>query len=204
MNFFSRVLRSKTILALAIIAPILSVSIPITQGSTEYFADPAKYLLEYIGKAATILYLIVTAAAPLKTLFPRSTLAGALVFRRRPLGVSVFAYALLHLLIYCVYIGNWETFLGEWNKPFILSGFAAIILLGILAATSNNGSLKRLGFKRWKRLHRLTHVIMFLLIYHQGAQEKHGFRETAAYYAPLIILQGLRLVKTRKAARDFH
>jgi len=191
----SQALRSKTVLVAALFTPLLSVSIPILQGNAEYFADPAKYLLEYIGKTATILYLIVTATAALRVIFPRSALTGALLFRRPQLGISVFAYALLHLLIYAVYIGNWDTFLGEWNKLFILSGFLALFLLGLLAATSNNLSLKRLGFKRWKKLHRLTHLIMFLLIYHQGAQEKHGFRETAAYYAPLLILQAIRFTK---------
>jgi len=202
MPSLSRILRSKTILTLAILAPIIGVFIPVIQGSTEYFADPAKFLLEYIGKSATIIYLVVTAAAPLRVIFPRSSVTSVLIYRRRSLGVTVFAYALLHLLIYAFYIGNWATFLEEWNKLFILSGFLAIVLLAALAFTSNNRSLKRLGFARWKRLHRLTHLIMFLLIYHQGAQEKHGFRETAFYYAPLILLQGIRIVKNRRRLKN--
>jgi len=198
MKRSARILRSKTVLSLAILAPLFSLAYPISQGSTEYFADPAKYLLEYIGKSATILYIIVTGTAALRSIFPRSALTGALLYRRRQLGIAVFAYALLHFLIYCVYIGDWATFVDEWNKLFILSGFAALLLLAILAATSNNRSLRKLGFQRWKKLHRLTHVVMFLLIYHQAAQEKYGYRETAAYYAPLFVLQGIRFVKIRR------
>ncbi len=195
MNTFTRWLRKKWALYIFLCAPIFYVFVPISQYDTEYLADPAKYLLEYVGKAATILFVIVSCITPLKMVFPKVSLVNVLVFHRRQIGVSVFVYALLHLVIYYFYTGTWEIFLEDWNKLFILSGIIALALLLVLAVTSNNWSLKRLGPKRWKQIHRLSYLIMFLLIFHQAAQEKTGYRETAIYFAPLIVLQGYRVIK---------
>ncbi len=42
------------------------------------------------------------------------------------------------------------------KRPFIWVGLGAFATLVPLAVTSTSGMLKRLGFARWKRLHRLA------------------------------------------------
>jgi len=42
------------------------------------------------------------------------------------------------------------------KRKFMTVGFAALVLLIPLAVTSTNKMVKRLGFPRWKRLHRLA------------------------------------------------
>ena len=44
------------------------------------------------------------------------------------------------------------------KRKFITVGFLAFVLLIPLAVTSTNKMVKRLGFPRWKRLHRLVYV----------------------------------------------
>lgn len=195
METIARILRKKWVFYVLIFLPILYVFIPIGQGDVEYLSDPAKFLLEYIGKTATILLIIVMAVTPLRMLFPKSPIVRAFVYRRRRIGVSVFAYALLHFLLYIPYTGSLEAFFADWNKLFIISGLIALALLFVLAVTSNNWAIRKLTAKRWKLLHKLAYPIVALVIYHQVSQEKSGYEETLWYFSPLILLEGYRLVK---------
>ena len=45
------------------------------------------------------------------------------------------------------------------KRKFITVGFAAFVLLIPLAVTSTERHGKRLGFPRWKRLHRLVYLV---------------------------------------------
>lgn len=193
MNRIALFLRKRWVLYILLCSPVFYVFVPILQSDTEYFADPAKYLLEYIGLSATYLFVAVLMITPLRRIFPKSPIVKSLAFHRRQIGVSVFIYALLHFLIYYAYTGSWAEFVKDWSKLFILSGLAGFLLLLLLALTSNNRSVRFLGAKNWKRIHRLAYLIMFLLIYHQATQEKTGYRETAKVFAPLVILQTVRV-----------
>ena len=202
MNLFVRSLKKKRFFYPLFLAPIAYLAVPILNSDTELLADPAKYLLEYVGLAATALFVVTLCVTPLRKIFPKSNLVKVLAFHRRAIGLSVFVYALLHFLIYFAYTGTWVEFVKDWDKLFILSGILAFFLLLALAITSNNRSVRALGGKRWKRLHRLAYLIMFLLIYHQAAQEKTGYRETVQYFAPLIILQACRIAIAVKNRTD--
>lgn len=193
MDPVARFIRKRWFLYLLLCTPIFYVFVPILQSDTEYFADPAKYLLEYIGLAATYLFVAVSMITPLRKIFPKSTIVKSIATHRRPIGVSVFIYALLHFLIYFAYTGSWAGFVKDWDKLFILSGILAFVLLLLLALTSNNWAVRKLGGRNWKRIHRLAYLIMLLLIYHQATQEKTGYRETAKVFAPLILLQSVRI-----------
>ncbi len=193
MDRFALFLRKRWFIYLILCVPVFYVFIPIIQSDTEYFADPAKYLLEYVGLAATYLFVAVSTITPLRKIFPKSSIVKSLAYHRRRIGVSVFIYALLHFLIYYAYTGSWDAFVKDWDKLFILSGIVGFVLLFLLAATSNNWSVRKLGGKNWTRIHRLAYLIMLLLIYHQATQEKTGYRETAKVFAPLILLQTVRI-----------
>lgn len=193
MNPIARFIRKRWVVYLFVCAPVIYVFVPVLRSDTEYFADPAKYLLEYVGLAATYLFVAVSMITPLRKIFPKSDIVKSLAFHRRKIGVSVFIYALLHFVIYYFYTGSWAEFVKDWDKLFILSGIAAFLMLLVLAVTSNNWSVRKLGGKNWKRIHKLSYLIMLLLIYHQATQEKTGYRETAQVFAPLIILQTIRV-----------
>lgn len=191
----ARFLRKTWVFYVLICLPLILVFVPIGQGSIEYLSDPAKFLLEYIGKATTILLVIVMVVTPLRMLFPKSPIIKAFVYRRRQIGVSVFAYALLHFLFYIPYTGSLESFFADWDKFFIISGLVALGLLFVLAVTSNNWSMRKLTAKRWKLLHKLAYPTVALVMYHQVTQEKSGYEETLLYFSPLILLEGYRVVK---------
>jgi sulfoxide reductase heme-binding subunit YedZ len=88
---------------------------------------------------------------------------------RRLLGVTAFSYAALH---FAWYLGVDQFFDMEVvaadvvKRPFITVGFAALLLLLPLAVTSTDGWVRRLGFPRWKALHRLAYAAALLGLVH--------------------------------------
>ena len=52
------------------------------------------------GIIAVLLLLISLSLSPLQSIFPKSRLMEWLIHRRRPIGVAVFAYAIIHLAFY--------------------------------------------------------------------------------------------------------
>lgn len=117
---------------------------------------------------------------------------------RRMLGLYVFFYALLHMLLYL-----WLDQFFDLNdiikdiikRPFITIGFFTFTALIPLVITSNNAMVKRLGGKRWKKLHQLTYFIAIASSVHFYMLVKQDKTEPLFYMALLIILFALRLYK---------
>jgi sulfoxide reductase heme-binding subunit YedZ len=103
---------------------------------------------------------------------------------RRILGLLAFAYGALH---FAWYVGVDQFFwvpgiakdIGK--RKFITVGFAALVLLAPLAVTSTNGWVRRLGYTRWKRLHRLAYVAALLGVVHFVWRVKADHRKPAAF-----------------------
>ena len=105
---------------------------------------------------------------------------------RRVVGVTAFAYALLHFLFY---VGVDKFFdvrtIGQdlTKRPFIMVGFAALLCLLPLAVTSTDGWVRRLGYRRWKVLHRLAYVAAALAVVHFLWRVKADVRRPLAFAA---------------------
>ena len=79
------------------------------------------------------------------------------------------------------------------KRPFITVGFAAFVLLIPLAITSTAGWVRRLGFVRWQRLHRLIYLTGILGVIHYFWLVKADKRKPLEYGAVLFILLLYRL-----------
>lgn len=115
--------------------------------------------------------------------------------RRRAMGVASFGYAVLHLLFYVREVGGWElAYLNafEWE---LLSGWLALFVLLVLAATSNNISQRWLG-ARWKTLQRATYIGAALTALHWLAFDQF-LEDLWLWSLPLIALQIWRIFKHR-------
>ena len=126
--------------------------------------DPGKVLVERLGLGALILLLITLSMTPLQKL---SGWSGWMAVRRQ-LGLWCFAYGVLHLSAYAVFILglDWSQLGVELRKrPYIIVGAIALLGLLLLALTSNRYSQRRLG-KSWKKLHRLVYLILPLALLH--------------------------------------
>ena len=79
-------------------------------------------------------------------------------------------------------------------RIYLTIGFAAVLGLAALAATSTDGMIRRLGARRWQRLHRLVYVIALLAVVHYCMQSKLDLWEPtimAGIYAWLILYRVL-------------
>ncbi len=114
---------------------------------------------------------------------------------RRMLGLFMFFYACLHVLIYLWldFSFNWADITHDVAKhPRILVGFAAFVLTIPLAITSNQAMMKRLR-ERWKKLHQWVYVIAILAVVHFWWLVKKDIREPLFYAIILMTLLGIRL-----------
>jgi sulfoxide reductase heme-binding subunit YedZ len=156
------------------------------------------------GNIAIVLLILSLACTPVFMLTRIAPIAKA----QRALGLYAYLYAAIHLLIfsgldYGFDLGLiWQTVI---EKPYILLGSTAFVLLTALAVTSFNRWKVWLG-KNWKRLHRLVYLINVLVVVHFAWSVKGDFltlqgdvvRPLLAGLAVLLLL-GLRLPAARRA-----
>jgi len=93
---------------------------------------------------------------------------------RRMVGVAAFAYVLIHFSLYVVDESlDLPTVAAEIVlRIYLTIGFAALLGLGALAITSTDGWQRKLGARRWQKLHRLIYPIAFLAVIHFCLQSK--------------------------------
>lgn len=128
-------------------------------------ANPVAEALNRLGLLALISLMACLACTPAQKIFGITWP----VRIRKHLGNLAFTYATLHLLTWSVIDHglDWGVLLSDiLERPFITIGMLAWLSLLPLALTSTNAAVKRLGFVRWKRLHRLTYVIGGLVCIH--------------------------------------
>lgn len=157
--------------------------------------------LNQLGMLALVLLVASLAATPLKLV-----LGWAWPLRiRKALGLLAFFYACAHFLVYAGIdqgLDGAAILADITERPFILAGFTALLVLVPLAATSTAGMLKRLGFARWKRLHRLAYVAAVLGVAHFFLRVKKDATEPLVYAALLALLFAARAVGSfRRGAR---
>ena len=152
--------------------------------------DPAEALMHRTGEWAMRLLVLVLAARPLAQWgWPR------LFLYRRMLGLFVFFYVSLHLLVFAqVYIGwRGDILLEELvERPYVMVGFAAWLLLLPLAVTSTHAMRRRLG-KRWKQLHRAIYAIALLATLHLLWLSRSDIGDAVVYGVLFALLLGWRV-----------
>jgi methionine sulfoxide reductase heme-binding subunit len=159
-------------------------------------ANPLEKLLHQTGEIAIWTLGTVLSLSPLLVLFPRSRFVSALNRHRRVIGVSACVYGLIHFGFHLLYEGDAQAIARSFSKPFIWFGMAGLSILVILAATSNSFSIRKLGGKNWKRLHRLAYAAAALLIYHQAIAGKGHWHIARWLLLSLLALQIARVTKT--------
>ncbi len=189
-----RILAHK-IFALAILFGVGIYFLIIPALTNQLGANPIERLLHVSGEIAIWTLGTVLSLTPLRVLFPRSGLVNALNRHRRYIGVSACIYGLIHFSCHVLYQGDWDDLLQSFSKPFVWFGLLGLSILVLLALTSNNWSVSKLGGKRWKLLHRLAYVAAVALIYHQSIAGKGHWYVARWLLLFLVALEGARLVK---------
>ncbi len=166
-------------------------------------ANPIEAILNRFG----FWTLTLLVASLLPTALKIVTGWGGAVRYRRALGLFAFFYACLHLATYAGVdqFFDWKA-IGEdvVKRPFITVGFAAFLVLVPLALTSTDAAVRRLGFVRWKRLHRLVYVAAALGVVHFVWRVKADLRDPLLFAAAIALLFAIRIaaaLRTQLRAR---
>jgi methionine sulfoxide reductase heme-binding subunit len=194
MNMVTRILANKLV-ALGLLVGVGVWFLVVPALTDQLGANPIERLLHVSGEIAIWALVAVLSLSPLRVLFPHSAIINALNRHRRYIGVSACIYGLIHFSSHVLYQGDWDDLLQSFTKPFTWFGLIGLTILVVLAATSNNWSVRRLGGKRWKWLHRLAYVGAAVLIYHQSIAGKGHWYVSRWLLGWLLILQAARLTK---------
>ncbi|KAA6456908.1 sulfoxide reductase heme-binding subunit YedZ [Acidobacteria bacterium AB60] len=159
-------------------------------------ADPTATIELTTGYTTLMLLTIGLGITPVRRLSPR--LAWLIKFRRL-LGLFAFFYATVHMLTWvALYAGfNINAMLEDIAKrKFITVGVAAWLLLLPLALTSTNWAIRKLGGRRWNRLHKLVYIAAICGVIHYWWQVKPGVLLPLPFTIAVAILLFVRPVQT--------
>jgi sulfoxide reductase heme-binding subunit YedZ len=155
--------------------------------------NPLEFATRTTGMLTLVFLSLTVGITPLRQIFR----INSLIKFRRMLGVYAFFYGSLHLLTYIWFdrLFNLVSMAGDVvQRPFILVGMIAFLLMVPLAITSTNKMVKRLGGKRWGRLHRLVYVAAVAGVVHFWMLVKSDIRLPLTFAFILLFLLGYRLL----------
>src|SRR5437764_6639377 len=155
--------------------------------------NPVEFLTRTTGMLTLIFLLVSLAVTPLRKV---SGVQWLIQFRRM-LGLYAFFYGFLHLTTYIWFDRSFNlksTISDIYARPFIAIGMFSFLLLVPLAITSTKGWIKRLGGKRWARLHKLAYVAAIGGVVHFWMLVKSDVRLPIKIAFVLAILLGARLL----------
>jgi sulfoxide reductase heme-binding subunit YedZ len=171
------------------LAPLASIALRASQGGLS--ANPIAQVENELGLTALILLIASLACTPARRIMGWTWPTRV----RRELGLFAFFYAMLHVLTYLLLDQalDWRTIVEDIvQRPFITVGFVALVLLVPLALTSTTASIRRLGFRRWTRLHQLAYVAGVLAVVHFIWRVKIDLSQPLLY---AVVLGALLLVR---------
>ncbi len=167
-------------------------------------ANPIQALEQRTGRAAITLLMFSLACSPMSSLFGWKEP----IKRRRALGLYAFMYATIHVVIFMDldYGFAWSLLIQTiFQKPYILVGALAFLMLIPLAVTSFDVWKRRLG-KRWKKLHSLVYYLAPLAVLHYAWGKKGTFfalqgdiLKPLIYALVLIVLMIFRIPAVRRS-----
>jgi methionine sulfoxide reductase heme-binding subunit len=155
--------------------------------------NPLEFATRTTGMLTLIFLCLALAVTPLRKIFG----INALVKFRRMLGLFAFFYGSLHLLTYVWFDRQFKllsVFQDVAQRPFILAGMTAFVLMVPLALTSTNRMVKRLGGKRWAMLHRIVYLSGIAGVVHFWMLVKSDTSLPLTFAFIVLFLLGYRLL----------
>jgi len=164
-------------------------------------ANPLEFVTRTTGMLTLVFLLIALAISPLR----RITGLNWLIRFRRMLGLFAFFYGSLHLMTYIAFDRFFHLTtvpIDVVKRPFIAIGMTAFLLMAPLAITSTDKMVKRLGGKRWARLHSIVYAAGILGVLHYYMLVKADVRLPLTFAFLLAVLLGFRVLAKYYAAQN--
>lgn len=185
----------KALIFLAALMPLMLLIMDGLNGNLS--ANPVEVITHRTGDWVLNFLLITLAVTPLRKI----TGWHWLLRFRRMLGLYAFFYVLLHFTTY-IWLDRFFVFdeIGKdiAKRPYITVGFICFLLLIPLAVTSTNAMVRRLGAKRWQRLHKMIYAIAIGGVLHYLWLVKSDIILPLTYGLVLVLLLVLRVPAVSK------
>ncbi|PYS48230.1 MAG: sulfoxide reductase heme-binding subunit YedZ [Acidobacteria bacterium] len=155
--------------------------------------NPVEFLTRTTGMLTLIFLAITLGVTPLR----KVTSLQWLIQFRRMVGLFAFFYGFLHLTTYIWFDRSFNlksTAADIYQRPFIAIGMLSFFLMIPLAITSTKGWIKRIGGKRWARLHKLVYVSAIGGVVHFWMLVKSDIRLPIKFAFVIAVLLGSRFV----------
>jgi sulfoxide reductase heme-binding subunit YedZ len=154
--------------------------------------NPVEIALRHSGRAAVTLLLLSLSITPLRKIFNLPVLARL----RKPLGLYAALYAGLHFAAFALWdygLNLGLIWLEYRQKPFLILGLIALIILALLAATSTRAARQRMR-SGWRWLQRGVYLAAILAIAHQFLAVKGDLATLQGDYTLPLIAGGALLL----------
>jgi methionine sulfoxide reductase heme-binding subunit len=183
---------TKVVLFVVCLVPFLLLLWPFyklltTGNAPELTANPVEYITHDTGNWTFRFLLITLCVTPLRKIFNQPKL----VRYRRMLGLFAFFYVCLHFMTWFILDKSFslsDMWADVLKRRFITMGMLGFAMLLPLAVTSTAGWVRRLGFARWQRLHRLIYFAALAGVIHYYWLVKSDVRLPLMYGAMLAVL----------------
>jgi len=155
-------------------------------------ANPIEFVIRSLGTWTLVMLMATLSVTPLRRLSGWNVLIRV----RRMLGLFAFFYACLHFLAFFgldQFFDLRAVIADIAKRPYITVGFTCLLLLIPLAVTSTNAMQRRLGGRRWQKLHRLVYVVAIGGVVHYWWLVKKDITQPLIYALVLAVLLGMRL-----------
>ena len=156
-------------------------------------ANPLEYFTHTTGILTLVFLMLSLAVTPVRKI----TGIAWLIKLRRMFGLFAFFYGFVHLMAYVWFDRGFAISTVPKDivaRPFIAIGMASFFLMVPLAITSTNKMIKRLGGKRWQKLHRVVYLAAIAGILHYYMLVKADTRIPLAFGFALLILFAYRIL----------
>jgi methionine sulfoxide reductase heme-binding subunit len=162
----------KVLVWLACLAPFVWL---MWGAATNTLGPDATATITFTTGLTTLRLLAITLAiTPVRKIIPK---LAWMIRLRRLLGLFTFFYATLHLMTWVALYTGFDVHAMTTDvvkRRYITAGMAAWLLMLPLAATSTNWAIRKLGGKRWNRLHKLIYAAAVCGVIHYWWQVKTG------------------------------
>lgn len=160
-------------------------------------ADPINKLEDQYGIWALQLIIAGLCITPLRKLGLN------LIKQRRAIGLLAFFYVCAHLLVWLWFDQGWN--IGRiWTeilkRPFITIGMLGFLIMIPLALSSNNRSIRKIGPKKWRNLHKLTYPLAALGALHFLLVVKGWPPRPMIYLGIIVLLLFYRVLASRRSS----
>ena len=182
---------------LSVLVMLLTYLTPAAEIAVTSESPPGFLLLwtRYSAHLAFLFLLLAFSASTLKAVVNNAQTL-RLVRYRRQLGLGFATAHTFHLVALILYLSNLEGY--SIDTSVAVAGFGYVVT-ALLAATSNDYSVKRLGPARWKQLH--TVGISILMLYFFVAFSGRLLTNFAPIYAVYVALIATAIIKKVRVKR---